>query len=155
MAKKAKIAEIELPWFPKEITAHNTGAWRGKAAAVQSARDVARAVAKQAVREGSGFFEHDSPVWVEYVFCVETMRFDEANLIQCCKPYIDGVVDAGMIPGDTLAKLRTWGGVFQRVPKAANRKVVLRFAGAEFAFRDDLIDHVRKRLDLERIEGGK
>lgn len=44
---------------------------------------------------------------VEYQFFVPNdLHRDAANMIQSCKPFIDGVVDAKMIPGDHWQVLR-------------------------------------------------
>lgn len=45
---------------------------------------------------------------INYRFFVpDKRRRDEANMIQACKPYVDGLVDAKVIVGDDWQRLRT------------------------------------------------
>ena len=79
--------------------AHNKGHWRFKARPIRAMRELACILAKQAI------VEHGRPkadvVEVRYLFRVpDRRRRDAANMIQQCKPYIDGIVDSGLIPGD-------------------------------------------------------
>jgi hypothetical protein len=84
---------ITLPLDPK-LHAHNKGHWRAKAAATKAARQLAAAEA--ALHEPLA-----GKVFVSYQFMVpDRRRRDVANMIQACKPYIDGVVDAGLVAGD-------------------------------------------------------
>lgn len=79
----------------KKLHAHNSGSWRGKSSAVKDARLEAGYKAKAAGEPVAG------KAVVDYLFCVPNLRpRDAANMIQSCKPLIDGVVDAGMIEGD-------------------------------------------------------
>ena len=75
-------------------------------------RELAYILAKQAIAE------HGRPkadaAEVRYFFRVpDRRRRDAANMIQECKPYIDGIVDSGLISGDHWEVLRIVGvGVF-------------------------------------------
>jgi len=57
-------------------------------------------------------------------FVPDRRRRDEANLIQSCKPAIDGVVDAGVIEGDHWEKLTT-GSVRVSIDKNDPRVVLI------------------------------
>lgn len=79
--------------------AHNKGHWKAKAGPIRAMRELACLLAKQAIAE------HGKPkadlVEVSYFFRVpDRRRRDAANLVQQCKPYIDGIVDSGFILGD-------------------------------------------------------
>jgi hypothetical protein len=68
-------------------------------------RELAHILAKQAIAE------HGKPkaniVGVRYLFRVpDRRRRDAANMIQQCKPYVDGIVDSGLISGDHWEVLR-------------------------------------------------
>lgn len=143
------IIDVELPWFPKEITAHNTGHWRGKAESVAQCRALASGLAKMAIRAAGKI---DGPAWVEYRFYVSKMSRDEANLIQCCKPYVDGCVDAGLIQGDTPAKLRIWGSVFEKAKNQFGQKIVLRFSPIELATRLELADKITLEQTIYAVD---
>jgi hypothetical protein len=65
-------------------------------------------LAKQAIAQ------HGKPkadfVEVRYFFRVpDRRRRDAANMVQQCKPYVDGIVDAGLITGDHWEALRIVG----------------------------------------------
>lgn len=49
-------------------------------------------------------------VQIAYLFYVPDLRKrDEANLIQSCKPYIDGIVDSGICEGDDWKRMSIMG----------------------------------------------
>lgn len=86
---------ITVP-IDKALHAHNSGGWRTKAAAVKAARTLGRLLASQAPNRAI-----KGRAIVRYTFIVpDRHRRDTVNLMQSCKPYIDGVVDAKMISGD-------------------------------------------------------
>ena len=85
--------------------AHNKGHWKFKIGPIKAMRELACILAKQAI------VEHGRPkaniVEVRYLFRVpDRRRRDAANMIQQCKPYIDGIVDSGLISGDHWEALR-------------------------------------------------
>lgn len=85
--------------------AHNKGHWRTKIGPIKAMRELACLLAKQAIAE------HGKPkadfVEVSYFFrAPDRRRRDAANLVQQCKPYIDGIVDSGLISGDHSEVLR-------------------------------------------------
>ena len=56
----------------------------------------------------------DGPMWdraaMEYrFFAPDNRRRDTANLIQACKPYVDGIVDANLIVDDSWQHLSVTG----------------------------------------------
>lgn len=86
---------ITLPLPPALLSGHNKGHWRSRAGVIKAMRQQAFLAAKShAVKlESAG-------VW--YLFLLPNKRRrDVANLVQCCKPYIDGIVDAGVVPDDS------------------------------------------------------
>lgn len=95
---------ITLPLDPK-LHAHAKGHWRAKAAATKAARELAKlaSLGKQML---------SGPVVADYVFTVpDRRRRDVANMIQACKPYIDGIVDAGIVEGDHWEAMTIGGAV--------------------------------------------
>lgn len=79
----------------RRLHSHNKGHWRAKAEPVKQARSSAAALAKRAGVKLTG------PVVVDYHFVMpDRRRRDVANLVQSCKPFIDGVIDVGGISGD-------------------------------------------------------
>lgn len=79
-----------------ELHSHNTGHWRKKAAPIAQARFEAKMLAM-----AKGNKPIKGRVTVDYRFTVPNrIRRDVANMIQSCKAFIDGVVDAKMIEGD-------------------------------------------------------
>jgi hypothetical protein len=100
---------LTLP-LDNRLHAHAKGNWRAKAAATKTARQTAAMVAR-----ASGCKPITGPCVVDYLFEVpDRRRRDLANLVQACKPYIDGVVDVGAIPGDHWEVLRI-GNVWVKV----------------------------------------
>ena len=105
-----RVISIDLP--TPSGHAHNKGHWKAKARPIKAMRELAYILAKQAMAE------HGKPnanaVEVRYFFRVpDRRRRDAANMIQQCKPYLDGIVDSGLISGDHWEVLRIVGvGVF-------------------------------------------
>jgi hypothetical protein len=89
---------IELP-YPSKINSHNKGHWATKSSAIAKMRHQAKLAAIDAMnRSGKRFVGSHQ---ISYWFSVkDNRRRDRANMIQQCKPYIDGIVDAGLIAGD-------------------------------------------------------
>jgi len=86
--------KLILPFPDSALHAHATGHWTKKKGPVKAAREEA----KQTARVFLDKFENAE---VEYIFYVKNLRSrDEANMVQMCKPYIDGCVDAGLIQAD-------------------------------------------------------
>lgn len=87
----------------KRLHAHAKGSWFEKARATKKARAMARMLAMEV-----GNRPIKGRCVVDYTFFVpDRRRRDEANMIQSTKPLVDGVVDAGMIPGDHWEVLST------------------------------------------------
>lgn len=86
---------ITLPLPPALLSGHNKGHWRSRAGVIKAMRQQAflAAKAKRVQLDSAG---------VSYWFVLpDRRRRDVANLVQSCKPYIDGIVDAGVIPDDS------------------------------------------------------
>lgn len=86
---------ITMPIDPR-LHAHNSGHWRAKAAPTKQARQEACFLARQTRAKPM-----TGRVMVDYHFSVpDRRRRDLANMVQSCKPIVDGVVDSGIISGD-------------------------------------------------------
>lgn len=98
---------ITLPLPGARLHAHAKGHWRAKASATSAARSLALSVARvkslsPSCRRPGGRKQ------IDYLFFVpDRRRRDEANLVQSCKPYIDGLVDAGVLERDDWEYLHT------------------------------------------------
>lgn len=89
---------LEIP-FPKGLTAHNTGHWRGKSKAVADVRLIAKCIALDALARGQEAVKGRHVIHYRFVV-PDNIRRDRVNMMQTCKPIIDGLVDAGVIEGD-------------------------------------------------------
>ncbi len=89
---------IDLPW-PRGVSAQNRGSWRNKSKPTSDLRLIAKMICLDLLARGGKPIP--GPHVIHYTFFVEDMRQrDRANMIQQCKPLIDGVVDSGVIDGD-------------------------------------------------------
>jgi len=106
---------IELPWFDPRLNAHNKGHWRAKSPVVKVARQTAKSeMCRLLGRERSSKKEPGWKPWnraeMWYTFHMpDAIRRDVANMIQQTKPYIDGIIDAGLIVDDSWQHLRIAG----------------------------------------------
>jgi len=104
---------IELPWISSSLHAHAKGHWRDKSGATRAARNAAKAIAADGMARKS-LKRIETPASVVYRFYVPDLRKrDAANMIQSCKPYIDGIVDAGLLAGDDWQRLAIAGVVVE------------------------------------------
>ena len=95
---------LTFPLDPR-LHAHAKNHWRKKAVATKQMRTYAYLAAKQ-----SGQTPIHGPVSVWYKFQVPNrIRRDAANMIQACKPLIDGICDAGLVDGDHWEVMRISG----------------------------------------------
>jgi hypothetical protein len=87
---------ITLPLPPRALHAHTTGHWWAKSAPTKKARkeaaNIASAYRRQRI-EGRAVVSYD-------FYWPDRRRRDNANAIQSCKAYMDGIVDTGIIEGD-------------------------------------------------------
>lgn len=93
---------IEFP-FPdmKRLSAHAKGNWRAKSTPTKEARTLAKYICMDLINRRE-VFPIAGPVLVSYAFFVPDNRpRDAANMIQACKPLVDGVVDSGLVEGDS------------------------------------------------------
>lgn len=89
--------EIELP-FPSGVHSHNKGHWSAKTGPVKAMREHACVLGRQAVAEHGRLL---GPVRMSYqIFVPDNRRRDVVNMLQQCKPFLDGIVDSGLIEGD-------------------------------------------------------
>lgn len=102
--------KLELP-FPdmEKLHAHAKGfSFHKKANATKNARVMAKficldAIARKEAKQIAG------PVLICYVFFVkDNGKRDAANMIQACKPYVDGIIDAGICEGDSWQEMRIY-----------------------------------------------
>lgn len=94
---------IELPWPDPKLHAHAKGHWRGKVNPTSTARAYCGLLCKQVT-------DRMQSASIRYRFYApDNLRRDAANLVQACKPYVDGIVDAGIIPDDSWQFLRLAG----------------------------------------------
>ncbi|MDA1229921.1 MAG: hypothetical protein O2856_04030 [Planctomycetota bacterium] len=94
---------LVLPTPHKILHAHNTGNKFKRAPVVKSHRELAWAESKL-------IYKQNYPIKNAYIlysfFVPDNRRRDTANMVHMCKPYIDGLVDAGMIVDDCWQHLR-------------------------------------------------
>lgn len=96
---------IELPMPDGSMSGHAKGHWRKKASATKTMRYQACVLA---MATGKVPKEPWTQARIDYAFFLASdRRTDEANLIQRCKPYVDGIVDAGIILDDNWRALKT------------------------------------------------
>ena len=92
--------KIALP-FPLATHSHNKGHWRAKAGPIKAMREHACLLGRQAV---AGYGKIVGAFEMSYAIYVPDMRRrDTVNMLQQCKPYLDGIVDSGLIEGDHWA----------------------------------------------------
>ena len=102
------MVKIVLPWIDKRLNAHNKGHWRAKAEPTREARAKALSLATRLIIDGAEPIK--SVASISYIFYVPNMvRRDSANMKQSCKPYVDGIVDSGLISGDHWQVLQDKG----------------------------------------------
>jgi hypothetical protein len=94
----AETITITLPFPDPLIHSHNKGHWRKKTAAIRAARALAQAEAIRLGWGGRGL----TRARVDYhVFYPDKRCRDLKNTTGSgCKPYMDGLVDAGVVVGD-------------------------------------------------------
>ena len=84
---------ITLPWPSSSLHAHAKGHWRWKAKATKTHR---KAALLASLAAGVQRIKQMRIAIVDYHFYMPDKRNrDAANLIQSCKPYIDGIADSG------------------------------------------------------------
>ena len=97
--------KIELPYPSSELHAHNSGNWRNKSKPTQAARTRAKFICldmlyRNEIRPISG------KVLISYAIFVPDNRVrDTVNILQAMKPSIDGVVDSGLVEGDSWQQM--------------------------------------------------
>ena len=93
---------LTLPWPPKELHPNSRPHYMAKARATKQYRELVGWEAK-----AQNIPALTAPVTAQCVFCVKTMRLrDLDNLLASMKAAWDGLVDAGVLPGDHAEVLR-------------------------------------------------
>lgn len=101
---RLRISFLSPAWM-KALTPHAEGHWRSKA----SPTAWLRAEVADACRSAWAWPTMEQAT-MRYIFVFpDSVRRDEANLIQRLKPAIDGIVDAGVIVGDHWQVLSNQG----------------------------------------------
>lgn len=94
---------VDLPTVSKAVGGNARGHWRTRHRNFQDAKNIAQVTIRNALNE-HGFYGdiHMSPVKVEVIWFYSNAshRPDRDNMSSRIKPYIDGAVAAGLIPGD-------------------------------------------------------
>ena len=90
-----QVIKIVLPYNAKNHS-HNKGHWRAKSAMVRAMRELA---GWQAFTSGYEPIKGVHKISYRFYF-PDNRKRDLINWAQSCKPYIDGIVDAGIIEGD-------------------------------------------------------
>ena len=117
---------IELP-YPDQVHSHNKGHWANKTGSIKGMRHAAKLVALDAINRGA------KPIVgkhkISYLFAVkDNRRRDRANMVQQCKPYIDGIVESYLIEGDHW-QISEIGSVEVRIDKAGAAVIIQIEAG--------------------------
>lgn len=94
---------ITLPLPSPKLHAHATGHWAAKSKATKAARDLARETVEAYCPRP--FRWEVARINLRFLWPDETRR-DTLNAAQSCKPYIDGLADAGLIVGDHWRALK-------------------------------------------------
>jgi len=95
-----------LPW-PGNLHSHNQVHWRTKQKAVKRNRGIGKLVALDQIACGAKKIKGEHRIGYRF-FAPDNRRRDAANLIQQCKPYIDGIVNSAFIEGDHWQISKIW-----------------------------------------------
>lgn len=114
---------IELPLPNTAKLSHNVNRSRAKDILVKGMRELAMAEGLRVRGRDLGMSEGASVIYCFY-FPDNRVR-DEANYIHACKPYMDGLVDSGLI-GDDRWQLLSTRGVESEIDRK-NPRVALTF----------------------------
>ena len=95
-----------LPW-PGNLHSHNQGHWREKQKATRQNREIGKLVALDQIACGANKIKGEHRIGYRF-YAPDNRRRDAANLIQQCKPYIDGIVDSAYIEGDHWQISKIW-----------------------------------------------
>jgi len=97
---------LTFPWPDmSKASIHGDGNWIVKSRWTKTARDSAMYLAKD---QATGINLKKATIRY-YFFVPDNRRRDEANMIQMCKPMIDGITDARVIAGDHWQVLKIAG----------------------------------------------
>lgn len=122
--------DLTLPWPPKPIHSHNSGSWRDRARAVSEYRFASAAIARSTCQP------IQPPVVGHMIIRAPDRRLrDVLNWAHAAKPAIDGIVDAGVLPGDDWRTILSW--TIEYVVDTDNPGITILFLGAGDGENDD------------------
>jgi len=114
-----QLVKIELP-FPSELSAQQGGHWTKKADSIRRLKEMACYLVKDQIAWAPKL----NRARIDYEFIVaDNRQRDEGNLIYQCKPYVDGLVLAGVIQGDHWQVLST-GKISTRIAEKGEKPAV-------------------------------
>jgi len=99
---------IEFPFPSSDLHAHNSGNWRNKSKPTQAARTLAKFICidminRNEIRPIAG------RVLISYaIFVPDNRPRDTCNMLQALKPTIDGIVDSGLVEGDSWQQMTVY-----------------------------------------------
>ena len=120
---------ITLPWIDAKLHAHAGGGLWSKIKATKAGRDHAKLICLDMINRKQVHPIHGRVLVTYSFFCPDNRRRDEANMLQSCKPAIDGIVSSGLIEGDHWQAMTIYG-VFTTIDKA-NPRVEIRISAAD------------------------
>ena len=100
---------IEMP-FPdmRKLHAHTSGNRFVKATATKNARTLAKYICIDAINRKEAR-PIAGPVLISYaIFVPSNIARDTSNIIQACKPFVDGIVDSGLVEGDSWQQMKIY-----------------------------------------------
>ena len=85
---------------------HGNGSRQAKAKQIKEVRAIAR---HASLDQGDGFVRLEVANIRYWIFMPNKIKRDAANMVQACKPIIDGIVDAKILAGDSWDVLKIAG----------------------------------------------
>jgi len=130
--QKSFVLEVSIPGLvPRELNPNKRAHWFVKSQAAKASRETARLCAISVVNAG----RHATPVFkkatLSVVMVIPHTKYtkDQDNSVACLKAYIDGCVDAGVIPDDSGTHLQLSMPVVYMVDKLRDPEILFRFKG--------------------------
>lgn len=118
---------IFVPGRPSSPNRRNRASWYADAAKIAAARRDAKRVTLDAInRSGRSDFYPLPAAEASFVFHLAREAGDLDNLLAGCKPIIDGLVDAGALPGDSIRYLRPISIDYRKAVGIEGVEIVLR-----------------------------
>jgi hypothetical protein len=92
------MVRINLP-VPDRLSAQPSGSWRGRHTVIRAMREATWAEARRVV--GPNFPPMRKAMLLGDIHLPDMRKRDTLNILASCKPYIDGLIDAGVIIDDS------------------------------------------------------